>query len=106
MALREVVSDKQGKNKICDACKRTPNDEKCGTRNLHAHTLGAAPASVARITPLHEDANDASFASEPLSKEKAERNAFAVAQAVGFESAGLPLFKIGPAGHVRMKTNT
>ncbi len=25
MALREVVSDKQGKNKICDACKRTPN---------------------------------------------------------------------------------
>ena len=61
MALQEVVSEKQGKKK-CGACKRTPNDEKCGTRNLHAHTLGAAPTSAARITPLHEDANDASFA--------------------------------------------
>ncbi len=47
---------------------RTPNDEKCGTRNLHAHTLGAESAAGSS-TPLHAAAKDASIVRELLSKE-------------------------------------
>jgi hypothetical protein len=80
---------------------RTPNDEKCGTRNLQAHTLGVEP-TAARSTPLHAAENDAFAAGALLSKEKAERKAAAVAQAAALESAGTPL-DTGPDGHRTMR---
>ena len=86
---------------MCKVLSRTPNDEKCGTKNLQAHTLGAE-LTTTRSTPLHAAANDAFVAGERLSKEKAERKVAAVAQAVALESAGVPL-DTGPDGHRMMR---
>ncbi len=86
---------------MCNVLSRTPNDEKCGTKNLQAHTLGAEP-TAARSTPMHAAANDAFVVGELLSKEKAERKAATVAQAAAFERVGVPL-SAGPDGHHMMR---
>ncbi len=88
-------------NKLFNVLLRTPNDEKCGTRNLQAHTLGFEP-TAARSTPLHAAANAAFAVGALLSKEKAERKAAAVAQVVALESAVTPLVT-GPDGHRTMR---
>ena len=69
----------------------TPNEEKCGTRNLQAHRGGATPAAGSNTPCMQVAANDAFFSSPLLWNENTDRSLAKVSHRFAIESAGTPL---------------
>ncbi len=82
---------RNGSHERLHAATLTPNEEKCGTRNLQAHRAGAAPAAGRSTPSLHLAANEAAFSRPLLWKESTDNSLAAAAHRLALENSGRPL---------------